>query len=135
MVSAVGGSLCGDRHAETAGGAGHDLYGVTGGAWGRRNDPCCGRALLEYKLLVDWGGDEQAAPRRDLDPDRWLGCPTSGRARGGVTWPTSSAHSTTGSRPTGSPTRSAGAARSPECRERDRHPQLIGRWQASSAEC
>ncbi len=87
-------------------------------------------------VVEDWGGDEQDAPRPDRDPDRWLGVPNVGSREG---WRDMADFiGTLDDRVVADRLTDAIDGRgafSRFRRELDRHPELIGRWQAFSAEC
>jgi hypothetical protein len=87
-------------------------------------------------VVDDWGGDEEDRPRPDLDPDRWLEVPNLGSHDG---WRDMADF-------IGTLDDQVGADRLTDAidgrgafsrfrRELDRHPELIRRWQAFSAEC
>lgn len=87
-------------------------------------------------VIDDWDGDEEDAPRPDLDPDRWLGVPNYGSQDG---WRDMADF-------IGTLDDQAVADRLTDAidgrgafsrfrRELDRRPELISRWQAFSAEC
>ena len=87
-------------------------------------------------VIDDWDGDEEDAPRPDLDPDRWLAVPNYGSQDG---WRDMADF-------IGTLDDQAAADRLADAidgrgafsrfrRELDRHPELISRWHAFSAEC
>ena len=86
--------------------------------------------------MEDWGGDEEDAPRPDLDPDRWLGVPNVGSREA---WHDMAGFiATVDDRVVADRLTDAIDGRgafSRFRRELDRHPELIGRWRAFSAEC
>jgi hypothetical protein len=87
-------------------------------------------------VVDDWGGDEEDAPRPDLDPDRWLAVPNLGSRDG---WRDMADFIGTLDDPTVADRLSDAidgrGAFSRFRRELDRHPDLIARWRAFSAEC
>jgi hypothetical protein len=87
-------------------------------------------------IVEDWGGDEEDAPRPEEDPDRWLEVPNLGSQDG---WRDMADFIATldDSDVAGRLTDAIDGrgAFSRFRRQLDRHPELIGRWQAFSAEC